>query len=71
MIPASQAIARAKPVPSVSGRGLLIETFGSPFSPLGEEELQVELIRALRARRCWSALQPWAQSAERCKPCMP
>ena len=48
-IPAAQAIARAKPVPSVSGRGLLIETFGGPFSPLGEEELQVELIQALRA----------------------
>ena len=29
------------------GRSLLVESFGSPFSPLNETELQIDLIRAL------------------------
>jgi adenosylmethionine-8-amino-7-oxononanoate aminotransferase len=45
--PAAKEIAGALPMVRVSGRGLLIETFGSPLSPLTESELQIELIRAL------------------------
>ena len=45
-IPRAAAIAEKRPQPR-DGRGLLIETFGSPFSPLNEEECQVALIRAL------------------------
>ena len=48
-IPSAQAIAAAKPAPTVSGRRLLIETFGGPFSPLNEDELQAALIQALGA----------------------
>jgi len=34
--------------PTAGGdRALVIETFGSPFSPLNELELQVELVRRL------------------------
>ena len=33
----------------IVGAGLLIETFGSPFSPLNDAELQIELIRRLDA----------------------
>jgi adenosylmethionine-8-amino-7-oxononanoate aminotransferase len=40
--PSSWALAAARP----AGR-LLIETFGGPFSPLNDDELQIELIRAL------------------------
>ncbi len=42
-IPTGAAIAASRP----SAPQLLIETFGSPFSPLNEEELQIALIRAL------------------------
>lgn len=35
--------------PASVGRALLIETFGSPFSPLNDVELQIELIRRLGA----------------------
>ncbi len=49
VIPSAQAIAAAKPRPSVPGRHLLIETFGSPLSPLNETELQIVFIRALAA----------------------
>jgi adenosylmethionine-8-amino-7-oxononanoate aminotransferase len=46
-IPPAQDIALARPRPSGGGRYLLVETFGGPFSPLNEDELQVALIRAL------------------------
>ena len=42
-IPSSTEIARLAPAHS----HLLIETFGSPFSPLNEFELQIDLIRKL------------------------
>src|SRR5262249_51805768 len=45
VIPAATEIAGAKP--HAPRRGLLIETFGSPFSPLNDSELQIELIRKL------------------------
>jgi len=45
-VPDAATIAAARPQPR-SGRGLLIETFGNPFSPLNEYELQVTLIQAL------------------------
>jgi adenosylmethionine---8-amino-7-oxononanoate aminotransferase len=38
----AEHLAVARPVPSA--RSLLMETFGSPFSPLNEHELQIELI---------------------------
>src|SRR5438874_3338662 len=38
-IPSAFALARSKPLPRRAGRHLLIETFGSPFSPLNESEL--------------------------------
>ena len=41
--PPAAVIVAAKP----AADRLLIETFGSPFSPLNEDELQVELIRGL------------------------
>ncbi len=44
-IPRAETIAAARPN---SSRALLIETFGGPFSPLGEDELQIELLRAFR-----------------------
>jgi adenosylmethionine-8-amino-7-oxononanoate aminotransferase len=40
-------LAAARPAPPT--KSLLIETFGSPFSPLNEHELQIELIRRLNA----------------------
>jgi adenosylmethionine-8-amino-7-oxononanoate aminotransferase len=46
-VPAAAVIAAAKPTPRDPGRHLLIETFGSPLSPLTDDELQVELIRLL------------------------
>jgi adenosylmethionine---8-amino-7-oxononanoate aminotransferase len=45
-VPASSVIAHARPRPP-NGRSLLIETFGNPFSPLNEQELQISLLRAL------------------------
>ncbi len=45
-IPSAQEISTQKPGPMSPGRTLLIETFGSPFSPLNETELQIDLIRA-------------------------
>ena len=48
-IPPANEIAAARPLPSVPGRRLLIETFGSPFSPLNETELQIALVQALAA----------------------
>ena len=45
-VPGASAIVVAKPLPGVA-RHLLIETFGSPFSPLTEDALQLELIRLL------------------------
>ncbi|MFO0841123.1 MAG: dethiobiotin synthase [Gemmataceae bacterium] len=47
-IPPAVAIASARPAPGAPGRHLLIETFGGPLSPLNEEELQIEVVRALR-----------------------
>jgi adenosylmethionine-8-amino-7-oxononanoate aminotransferase len=46
-VPAALALAAARPRPRQSGRSLLIETFGSPLSPLNTTELQVDLIAAL------------------------
>jgi adenosylmethionine-8-amino-7-oxononanoate aminotransferase len=46
-IPSAEAIAAARPNLEVGG--LVIETFGSPFSPLNEAELQIELIRRYEA----------------------
>jgi adenosylmethionine-8-amino-7-oxononanoate aminotransferase len=45
--PAAKEIAAALPTARVPGRGLLIETFGSPLSPLTDSDLQIELIRDL------------------------
>src|SRR5437588_2500975 len=45
-IPLAQALAAAKPT-SRPGHHLLVETFGSPLSPLNDTELQVVLIQAL------------------------
>jgi adenosylmethionine-8-amino-7-oxononanoate aminotransferase len=46
-VPPASAIAEARPSPCAPGRHVLIETFGSPLSPLTDDELQVELIRRL------------------------
>ena len=45
-IPSGRDIAAARPGPSAR-RSLLIETFGSPFSPLNETEDQLVLVRVL------------------------
>ncbi len=45
-IPASSVLAARKPIPP-TGRALLVETFGSPFSPLNENELQISLVERL------------------------
>ncbi len=45
-VPSIGEIVAAKPRPHVPARRLLIETFGSPLSPLGEHALQIELIPA-------------------------
>jgi len=45
LIPPAPEIVAARPSPH--DRRLVIETFGSPFSPLNDAELQVELIRRL------------------------
>jgi adenosylmethionine---8-amino-7-oxononanoate aminotransferase len=45
-IPPARDIAGARPQPA-KGKWLLVESFGSPFSPLNENELQIALIRAL------------------------
>jgi adenosylmethionine-8-amino-7-oxononanoate aminotransferase len=49
-IPSAADIATARPMPR-AGRFLLIETFGSPLSPLNETELQAELLARFRAVR--------------------
>jgi adenosylmethionine-8-amino-7-oxononanoate aminotransferase len=46
-IPPAAALAAARPVPGGPGRHLLVETFGSPLSPLSETELQIALLQAL------------------------
>jgi adenosylmethionine---8-amino-7-oxononanoate aminotransferase len=46
-VPLAHEIVRARPTPTQPDRHLLIETFGSPFSPLNETELQLALIHAL------------------------
>jgi adenosylmethionine-8-amino-7-oxononanoate aminotransferase len=43
-IPTANALASARPA---SDKHLLVETFGSPFSPLNETELQIDLVHAL------------------------
>lgn len=43
--PTAADLVAATPAPSEPGRGLLIETFGSPLSPLNEIELQIELVQ--------------------------
>jgi adenosylmethionine-8-amino-7-oxononanoate aminotransferase len=47
LIPAACAVAAAKPPPDSPDRHLLVETFGSPFSPLNDTELQIALLQAL------------------------
>jgi adenosylmethionine-8-amino-7-oxononanoate aminotransferase len=47
VIPAVSTVAAAKPSLFVPGRQLLVETFGGPFSPLNDTELQIALVRAL------------------------
>ncbi|MBI2805962.1 MAG: adenosylmethionine--8-amino-7-oxononanoate transaminase [Planctomycetes bacterium] len=47
-IPSARALADACPRTQDTVRGLLIETFGSVFSPLNDSQLQIELIRALQ-----------------------
>jgi adenosylmethionine-8-amino-7-oxononanoate aminotransferase len=48
-VPSAVEIVAALPV--VPGKHLLIETFGSPLSPLTETELQLALIQRLKAKR--------------------
>ncbi len=58
-VPPAHAIAAALPRVTHPGRYLLIETFGSPFSPLNDNELQLVLVHALGGRTalvCSSAL---------------
>jgi adenosylmethionine-8-amino-7-oxononanoate aminotransferase len=50
-VPPARDIAAACPRTLNAERALVIETFGGPFSPLNEDELQLTLIRAL-ARPC-------------------
>jgi adenosylmethionine-8-amino-7-oxononanoate aminotransferase len=45
-VPAAKDIARAKPR-TLNAESLLVETFGGPFSPLNEDELQLALLREL------------------------
>ncbi|MBM4067815.1 MAG: adenosylmethionine--8-amino-7-oxononanoate transaminase [Planctomycetes bacterium] len=45
-VPCVATIVAARPT-AAPGRGLLIETFGGPFSPLDEADLQIALVRAL------------------------
>jgi dethiobiotin synthetase len=47
-VPSAGALARLRPQPA-AGKSLLVETFGSPLSPLNDTELQVSLLRALEA----------------------
>jgi adenosylmethionine-8-amino-7-oxononanoate aminotransferase len=47
VVPPASAILAAKPSPVGPERDLVIETFGSPLSPLNDTELQVALIRQL------------------------
>ena len=47
VIPSARQIVDALPRALNGERGLLIETFGSPFSPLNDSELQLTLIREL------------------------
>jgi adenosylmethionine-8-amino-7-oxononanoate aminotransferase len=47
VVPPAQAMATSQPAPRALGRHLLIETFGSPLSPLNETELQIELVQLL------------------------
>jgi adenosylmethionine-8-amino-7-oxononanoate aminotransferase len=47
VIPPAAAIAAARPAPREAGRHLLIESFGSPLSPLNDAELQIVLVTAL------------------------
>jgi adenosylmethionine-8-amino-7-oxononanoate aminotransferase len=46
VMPTAARVAQGQPRTG-EGRALLIETFGSPFSPLNELELQINLIKAL------------------------
>jgi adenosylmethionine-8-amino-7-oxononanoate aminotransferase len=47
-VPAASVLAAAKPSLNRPERQLLVESFGGPFSPLNETELQISLIRALQ-----------------------
>jgi adenosylmethionine-8-amino-7-oxononanoate aminotransferase len=47
VVPPAHAIAAAQPALCHPDRHLLIETFGSPLSPLNETELQIALVQSL------------------------
>ncbi len=47
VVPLAYEILAARPDPFNPDRQLLIETFGSPLSPLNDTELQIALIRQL------------------------
>jgi adenosylmethionine-8-amino-7-oxononanoate aminotransferase len=51
VIPSPAALAAACPTPTVPQRSLLIETFGSPFSPLTDTDLQLRLVERLPAAK--------------------
>jgi adenosylmethionine-8-amino-7-oxononanoate aminotransferase len=47
IIPTAAELAALRPKPASPRRGVVIETFGSPFSPLNESELQLAFIKKL------------------------
>lgn len=51
VIPSPAALAAACPTPTAPQRCLLIETFGSPFSPLTDTDLQLRLVERLPAAK--------------------
>ncbi len=66
VIPDAMQIAAARPQTDCN-RSLVIETFGSPFSPLNENELQVAFVKSLwieRAAGFSSGKQPTAPTTE-------
>ncbi len=46
-IPLARDVAKSLPQSQFARRGLVIETFGGPFSPLNESQLQMEILRSL------------------------
>ncbi len=72
-IPTAEELAALRPKPTTPGRAITVETFGSPFSPLNETELQLAFIKKLglpsvlitssavgaigRTLPCWNSLR--------------